>query len=80
MESKILSKGCPKCKRLEEISKEVVAEIGLDASITKVIDLDEIMDYDVAAKPGLLVNEKVVPSGRLPSKTEVNPLIPEALS
>jgi len=80
MKIKILGKGCPKCKRLEEISKEVVVEMGLDATFTKVIELDEIMDYDVAATPGLVINEKVVSSGRLPSKAEVKTLIADALS
>ena len=80
MEIKILGTGCPKCKRLEQMSKEVVAEMGLDATFTKLTDIDEIMDYDVAATPGQVINEKVVSSGRLPSKVEVKSLISEALS
>ena len=80
MEVKILGTGCPKCKRLERVTREALAEMDLDVPVTKVTKLDDIMDYDVAATPGLVVNEKVVPSGRLPSKAEVKTLIAEALS
>jgi len=80
MEVKILGTGCPRCKRLEHVTREALAEMDLDVSVTKVTELDEIMDYDIAATPGLVINEKVVSSGRLPSKTEVKTLISEARS
>lgn len=79
MEIKILGKGCPKCKRLEEVTREVVAEMGLDATFTKVTEIDEIMAYDIAATPGLVVNEEVLSSGRLPSKAEIHSLVSEAI-
>lgn len=75
MEIKILGKGCPKCKRLEEIAREVVAEMGLEATFSKVMEIDDIMVYDIIATPGLVVNEKVLVSGRLPSKAEVRELL-----
>jgi len=80
MEVKILGTGCPKCKRLEHVTREALAEMGLDASVTKVTELDEIMAYDIAATPGLVVNEKVVSSGRLPSKAEIQLLVSEAIT
>lgn len=79
MEIKILGKGCPKCKRLEEIVREVTAEMGLDATFSKVMEIDDIMAYDIIATPGLVVNEKVLVSGRLPSKAEVRELLEQAV-
>jgi small redox-active disulfide protein 2 len=80
MEVRILGTGCPKCKRLEQVTREALAEMEIDASVSKVTELDEIMEYDIAATPGLVINQKVVSSGRLPSKAEVKTLISEALS
>ena len=71
MEIKILGMGCPKCKRLEQLAREVVAETGIDATIDKVQDMDAIVGYGVAVTPALVVDEKVVCSGRLPSKQEI---------
>jgi small redox-active disulfide protein 2 len=71
MEIKVLGMGCPKCKRLEALAREVVAELGLNATLTKVQDMDAILAYDVTATPALVVGEKVVASGRLPSKDEI---------
>ena len=79
MDIKILGKGYPRCKRLEEITREVVAEMGLQATFSKVMDVNEIMAYDVIATPGLVVNEKVLVSGRLPSKDEVRELLRQAV-
>jgi len=80
MEVKILGTGCPKCKRLEHVTREALAEMDLDVPVTKVTELDEIMAYDIAATPGLVVNEKVVSSGRLPSKAEIKLLVSEAIT
>lgn len=79
MEIKILGKGCPKCKRLEEVAREVVTEMGLDATFSKVMDVEDVMAYDVFATPGLVVNEKVLISGRLPSKDEVRELLKQVV-
>lgn len=68
---KILGTGCPNCQRLERTAKEAVAELGLEATFLKVTRMDEIMKYPILATPGLVVNEKVVCSGRLPTKAEV---------
>jgi small redox-active disulfide protein 2 len=71
MEIKILGMGCPKCKRLEKIAREVAAELGVPATFTKVQDMDAIMAYGVAMTPALVVDEVVKCSGRLPTKTEI---------
>lgn len=71
MEVKILGTGCAKCKKLEELVREVASELGVEAKISKVTDLNEIMDYDVMMTPGLVVNEEVKCFGRIPSKEEV---------
>jgi small redox-active disulfide protein 2 len=71
MEIKILGTGCHKCKTLEKMIKEVVGENNIDARVSKVEDIMEIMNYGIIATPGLVINEKVVISGRLPSKEEI---------
>lgn len=71
MEIKILGTGCQKCKTLEKMTSEVVGENDYDARISKVEDIMDIMNYGIIATPGLVINEKVVISGRLPSKEEI---------
>ena len=74
---KILGSGCANCKRLEALTKKVIDNHKLDAEITKVTDHHEIMEYPILSTPGLVINEKVVSSGRIPSVTEIeNWLIP----
>ena len=71
MEVKILGMGCPKCKRLEARAREVAGELGVEATFTKVQDMDAILAYDVVTTPALVVDEQVVVSGRLPRKDEI---------
>jgi small redox-active disulfide protein 2 len=71
MEIKILGTGCPKCKILEEITRKVVKENGIVANITKVEDIVEIMKFNIMTTPALVVNEKVVSKGRIPSVDEI---------
>jgi small redox-active disulfide protein 2 len=71
MDIKILGMGCPKCKRLEKIAREVAADTGIDATFTKVQDMDAIMAYGVAMTPALVVDDDIKCSGRLPSKKEI---------
>ena len=59
MEIKILGTGCAKCKTLEKITREVVEQNGITATITKVDDITEIMRYNIMGLPALVVNEKV---------------------
>jgi small redox-active disulfide protein 2 len=71
MNVKVLGSGCPTCRRVEQVAKTAAEELGLEATFQKVTKLDEIMAYDIAVTPGLVINEKVVCSGRVPSKAEV---------
>ena len=75
MEIKILGTGCPKCKTLEKLTREVVVKNGIDATITKVDDITEIMKYHIMATPALVVNEKVEIKGRVPSADEIKQIL-----
>ena len=71
MEIKVLGGGCPKCKRLEELAREAAGELGVEATFTKVKDMDAIMAYDVMSTPALVIDEQVKSSGRIPRKEEI---------
>lgn len=75
MEIKILGTGCPKCKTLEKVTREVVEQNGIDASITKVEDIMEIMKFGVMTTPALVVNGKVEIKGRVPSADEIKQVL-----
>jgi len=75
MEIKILGTGCPKCKNLERLTREVVGQNGFTATITKVEDIMAIMKYGVMATPALVVDEKVEIKGRVPSADEIKAIL-----
>lgn len=75
MEIKVLGTGCTKCKSLEKATKIAVEELGLQATITKEEDIMKIMAYGVMRTPGLVIDEKVVLSGRIPSSKELKELL-----
>lgn len=75
MEIKILGTGCPKCKTLEKLTREVVALNGIQATISKVEDITEIMKYHIMSTPALVVNEKVEIKGRVPSASEIKEVL-----
>ena len=72
---KVLGTGCAKCKSLENITKKVVSELNLDATIEKVEDVAEIMKSGVMVTPALLVDEKVIVTGHVPSNEEMKNLL-----
>ena len=76
---KILGTGCANCKRLEQEAKKAVSSLGLDAVVEKVTDFQQILAYDVISTPGLVINEKVVSSGKVPSQAELTSLLTSAL-
>jgi len=79
MKIKVLGPGCAKCQQLEKTVREVVNELGVDAEIEEVKDIKKIMEYPILTTPGLVVDEKLVCSGRVPSKAEVTSFITTAL-
>ncbi|MCG8376071.1 MAG: thioredoxin family protein [Chlorobiales bacterium] len=68
---KVLGSGCATCKQLETVVREVVAESGVDATVEKVEDIQQIMSYNVLSTPVLVVDEEVRCSGRIPSREEI---------
>lgn len=80
MEVKILGTGCPNCKRLEKVTRQSLAEMGVEATVTKVTNMVDILAYNIPATPGLVIDEKVVSYGRIPTKAEATSLIATALS
>jgi small redox-active disulfide protein 2 len=75
MEIKVLGPGCAKCRTLEKATLQAVAELELDATVVKEEDIMKIMGYGVMLTPGLVINEKVVHSGSVPSIKEIKNLI-----
>jgi small redox-active disulfide protein 2 len=76
---KVLGSGCPNCKKVEAIARKVVDKLAIDATIEKVTDYNKIMEYDILSTPGLVINEKVVSFGRIPSESEVTTWITSVL-
>jgi len=72
---KILGTGCARCKQLEKTALEVVKELGIDATVEEVKDMKKIMQYPILTAPGLVIDEKLVCSGRVPTKAEVTTFI-----
>lgn len=75
MKIEILGTGCSKCKTLEEVTKQAVAQSGQFAQIEKVEDIMKIMEYGVMSTPALVIDGKVVSTGRLLSINEIVELI-----
>lgn len=75
MNIKILGTGCPRCKTLEKLTREVVEQNGIEATITKVEDIVEIMKYGIMSTPALVVDEKVEIKGRVPSLDEIKKVL-----
>ena len=79
MKIKVLGPGCARCHQLEQTVKDVVKELSIDADIEYVKDIKKIMQYPILTTPGLIIDEKLVCSGRVPSKAEVSTFITTAL-
>ena len=77
---KILGTGCPKCIALFNLVNTVITENKINASISKVEDIMEIMTYDVMITPALVIDNKVLVKGRIPSKTEVLELLQDKIN
>jgi small redox-active disulfide protein 2 len=69
---KVLGSGCANCKRLEATAQKVVETLGVEAEIEKVTDYAEIMKWPILSTPGLVINDKLVSAGRIPSEKEIS--------
>ncbi|MGC1379378.1 MAG: thioredoxin family protein [Anaerolineales bacterium] len=76
---KVLGSGCANCKKLEALTRQAVSKLGIEAEVIKVTEYPDIMKYNVMSTPGLVVNEKVVSSGRIPSEAEITTFLTNAL-
>ena len=77
---KILGSGCENCKRLAYLAERAVTHLGIEAQVEKVTDYPRIMAYNVLSTPGLVINEKLVSAGRVPSEAEITTFLTTALT
>jgi len=75
MEIKVLGTGCAKCKALEKVTNEAVTKTGINATITKVEDIVEIMQFGVMTTPALVIDGKIVVKGKVPTVDEISKLL-----
>ena len=72
---KMLGTGCAKCKQTEAIVRDVIAQLGIDATVEKVEDIQKIMEYNVLTTPVLVIDEQIKVKGRVPMPDEVKTLL-----
>ncbi len=77
---KILGSGCPNCKKLEALTRQAVEGLGVEAEVIKVTDYNDIMAYNIMSTPGLVINEKLVSFGRIPSPAEITTFLTDTLT
>ncbi len=77
---KVLGPGCPNCKKVEAIARQAAGTMSLEAEFVKVSDYNQIMEYNILSTPGLVINEKVVCAGRIPTPAEVTTWLADALN
>ena len=75
---KILGPGCANCRRVEEVARKAATDLGVEAEFVKVTDYNDILAYNVMTTPGLVINEKLVYSGKIPAPSSVAGWINEA--
>jgi len=68
---KVLGPGCANCRKLEQVAREALASLGMEAEIIKVTDMQQIIAFDVLKTPGLVINDRLVSSGRIPTAASV---------
>jgi small redox-active disulfide protein 2 len=77
MKIEILGTGCPKCKKLTELTEEAVSELGVSAEIIKVTDINKISDCGVMVTPALVIDGDVKVAGKIPEKEGIKRWIKE---
>ena len=76
---KVLGPGCANCQKVEIVTRKAVNEMGIDAELVKVTDYAEIMEYPILSTPGLVINEKIVCAGRIPTQADVTSWLADAM-
>jgi len=75
---KVLGSGCANCKKLEALAHQAAESMNLQAEFIKVTDYAEMMQYNIMSTPGLVINEKLVSAGRVPSVAEISTWLADA--
>jgi small redox-active disulfide protein 2 len=76
---KVLGSGCANCKRVEQIAHQVITGMNIEAQVIKVTDYADMMAYNIMSTPGVVINEKVVSTGRIPTPAEMTTWLTNAL-
>ena len=77
---KVLGSGCANCHKVEDLAKQAVAQLAIDAQVEMVTDVKEIMRYGVMNTPGVVINDKVVSTGRVPALSQMTTMIANAMA
>lgn len=78
MQVKVLGKGCARCKRVEELTREAAGEVGVAVEVEHVTDMGQIMEYPIVTTPGLVIDGQLKMSGRVPRREEITAWLKEA--
>ncbi|OQY35855.1 MAG: hypothetical protein B6243_04325 [Anaerolineaceae bacterium 4572_5.2] len=76
---KVLGSGCANCKMVKALAAEAIAELGAEAVVEEVTDIQAIMSYGVMSTPGIVIDEKLVGSGGVPSRQQMQQIIQQAM-
>ena len=76
---KVIGPGCQNCQNLASLAQRALDNLAIEAKVEKVTDYSEIMKYKILATPGLVINEKVVTAGRVPTEAEITTFLANAL-
>lgn len=80
MNIKVLGTGCAKCNQLESETKAVLKELGIEANIEHIKEINKIMEYPILTTPGLVINEELVVSGKVPDKAKLTQIVINAMA